>query len=195
VKIVGSSISMLGAGRVTVQATTSLSANYTSKSAQQQFCINPVQPVITATSVHELTSSADTGNQWYLDGKMIDGATGKKIQATKDGSYMVQVTVGGCSSKLSTPVVVVIAATENPLPEWSVNIFPNPSHDFFSISIDNMTTSQLRYQVIDPLGRLLLQSTGHAQPTVIDLHNQPAGIYFMKVQIGDRSVTQKLVKE
>jgi len=196
VKIVGSSLSMLSAGRVTVQAITSLSANYTSKSAQQQFCINPMQPTITATSVHELTSSADNGNQWYVDGKTIDGATGKKIQATKDGSYMVQVTIGGCSSKLSTPVVVVIAATEDPLPELSVNIFPNPSHDFFSIGIDNVITQQLQYQVIDPLGRLVLQSTGHAHPaTIIDMRNQPAGIYIVKLQLGEGIVTKRLVKE
>lgn len=195
VKIVGSSLSMIGAGRVTVQAITSLSANYASKSAQQQFCVNPVTPTITATSVHELTSSEDGGNQWYVDGKVIDGATGKKLQATKDGSYTVQAAVGGCTSKLSEPVIIVIAATENALPEWSVNIFPNPSRDFFSIDITNPVAPNFHYQVLDALGRLLLQSNVHDQSAaVIDLQNQPAGIYIVKVQVGQNVVARQLVK-
>jgi len=196
VKIVGSSLSMLSAGRVTVQATTSISANYTSKSAQQQFCVNPIQPTITATSIHELTSSADAGNQWYIDGKMLDGATGKKLQATKDGAYTVQVTIGGCTSTPSEPVVIVIAATENALREWSVTIFPNPSRDRFFIDIANPAADQLRYQVIDPLGRLLLESTSH-NPAValIDLNDQPSGMYILKLQMGANIATRQLVKK
>lgn len=196
VKIVGSSLSMSGAGRVTVQAITALSANYTSKSAQQQFCVNPAKPTINATSLHELTSSEDSGNQWYVDGKLIDSATSKKLQATKDGSYAVQVTVGGCSSTLSQPVVVVIAATENQLPEWSVSIFPNPSHDVFSIDFANIVTPNFHYEVFDALGRMLLQRTYHDEPvTVIDLRDHPSGLYVVKLRVGQNVVTRQVVKE
>lgn len=195
VKIVGSALSMIGPGRVTVQAVTSPSANYVSKSATQPFCVNPMQPTITAASARELSSSADNGNQWYVDGQRIDGATGKKLQAARDGSYTVQVTIDGCSSKFSDAFAVVIAAAENALPEGSVNIFPNPSNDWFAIDIAGITAHGLQYQVIDPLGRLLLQGNSPTRSaTTIDLGEQPAGIYILKLQVDDRVVTRQLLK-
>ncbi len=45
-----------------------------------------------------LTSSATSGNQWYLNGVIIGGATAQTYTATQAGSYTVMVTSGACSS-------------------------------------------------------------------------------------------------
>jgi hypothetical protein len=57
----------------------------------------PPVPVITVSD-SLLSSSQSSGNQWYLDGKIIPGATSQHLKATIPGSYTVKVTQGGCSN-------------------------------------------------------------------------------------------------
>lgn len=59
-----------------------------------------------------LTSSSATGNQWYLDGSPIDGATAQQYVATASGSYTVVVSAGDCSSAASAATTVTV----NPIP-------------------------------------------------------------------------------
>jgi hypothetical protein len=59
-----------------------------------------------------LTSSSATGNQWFLNGNPIGGATNQAFIATASGDYTVVVTATGCSSAPSAPTTVVV----NPLP-------------------------------------------------------------------------------
>jgi hypothetical protein len=59
-----------------------------------------------------LTSSSTTGNQWYLNGNPIGGATNQQYVATATGNYTVIVTTSGCSSTASSATTV----TANPIP-------------------------------------------------------------------------------
>ena len=55
-----------------------------------------------------LTSSSATGNQWYLDGNPIGGATNQSYVATAAGNYTVVVTSGGCPSAPSAATTVTV---------------------------------------------------------------------------------------
>ncbi|MEA2568905.1 MAG: trimeric autotransporter adhesin, partial [Acidobacteriota bacterium] len=57
-----------------------------------------------------LTSSSASGNQWYLDGNPIGGATNNTYSATAAGSYTVIVTTSGCSSAASSATSVTVTA-------------------------------------------------------------------------------------
>jgi hypothetical protein len=60
-----------------------------------------------------LTSSSASGNQWFLNGNPIGGATNQTYNATASGSYTVNVTDGNsCTSAASSAVVVTV----NPIP-------------------------------------------------------------------------------
>jgi hypothetical protein len=59
-----------------------------------------------------LTSSSASGNQWYLDGNPIGGATGQQYVASAGGSYTVGVTTSGCAGAQSSATVVTV----NPVP-------------------------------------------------------------------------------
>jgi hypothetical protein len=59
-----------------------------------------------------LTSSSATGNQWYLNGNPIGGATGQQYIATASGNYTVIVTTLGCASSPSAATAVTV----NPIP-------------------------------------------------------------------------------
>jgi hypothetical protein len=83
-------------------------------------CTTPATPTVSANGPTTfcagggvtLTSSAATGNQWFLNGSPIAGATGKTFVATASGNYTVIATVNGCSSAPSAATAV----TATPLP-------------------------------------------------------------------------------
>src|SRR5213076_2329256 len=59
-----------------------------------------------------LTSSSATGNQWFLNGNPIGGATNNTFVASASGSYTVVVTLSGCTSAASAATTVTV----NPIP-------------------------------------------------------------------------------
>ena len=68
----------------------------------------------TACVKSTLTSTAQTGNQWFLNGTAISGATGSTYDATVTGDYTVQVTL----DKTCNPGSMS--------PPWHVTIHPLP---------------------------------------------------------------------
>lgn len=83
-------------------------------------CTPPATPTITPDGPTTfctdgsvtLTSSSATGNQWYLNGNPIGGATTQTIIATTSGNYTVVVTNSGCASSASAITIVTV----NPIP-------------------------------------------------------------------------------
>jgi gliding motility-associated-like protein len=69
----------------------------------------PVKPTVSSNSASSfclpgtalLSSSAATGNQWYLNGNLITGATASTYTANQTGTYTVVTTAGGCASAQS----------------------------------------------------------------------------------------------
>ncbi len=59
-----------------------------------------------------LTSSSATGNQWYLNGNPIGGATSTTYVATTGGNYTVLVTTSGCASAQSAATTVTVNAPQ-----------------------------------------------------------------------------------
>jgi hypothetical protein len=55
-----------------------------------------------------LNSSSATGNQWYLNGNPIGGATNSSFVASAAGNYTVVITISGCSSPASDATTVTI---------------------------------------------------------------------------------------
>jgi hypothetical protein len=61
-----------------------------------------------------LTSSSATGNQWYLNGNPIGGATNQSYIATTSGTYTVTLTTSGCTSAPSAGTIVTVGDTTLP---------------------------------------------------------------------------------
>src|SRR5258708_39521667 len=55
-----------------------------------------------------LTSGSASGNQWYLNGNPIGGATAQQYIATVSGAYTVIVTGIGCNSAPSAATTVTV---------------------------------------------------------------------------------------
>jgi hypothetical protein len=133
-----------------------------------------------------LTSSSATGNQWYLNGSPIGGATNQTYSATTAGSYTVVVTASGCSSAPSAPTVV----TTNTPPVLSYNPASVAAGTTPTIApatgpSDNGTITSIVLQSIAPnnggLGVNVNNITGQVQVTSATL----AGSYTVTIVATD----------
>src|SRR4029079_17503742 len=101
-------------------AVTTGSCGTSSSSTTVTVNLFPPTPVITpggpttfcAGGSVTLTSSSASGNQWYLNGNPIGGATNNQYVVTASGDYTVAVTISGCTSAASAATTVTV----NPIP-------------------------------------------------------------------------------
>jgi len=156
----------------------------------------PATPVITQHG-DTLTSSAITGNQWYLDGVMIPGATGNQHIAVYTGTYTVVVTLNGCSSDISNGILVLPVGMNEVSISRSMSIYPNPNLGQFSIEVKTQTSEEYTIEVYNSLGSLLWKQEGviisGTYTAKVDLPGSPSGIYTVALRNKANSLVKKVV--
>lgn len=84
----------------------------------------------------------------------------------------------GCSSSDSMVITVVICTQTESLVDESIRVYPNPSDGFFVF--ERKAPAYEVISVTDVEGKELKQFTLHdEEKTMLDLHDLPAGIYFL----------------
>ena len=157
---------------------------------------NPVIPTITSSG-SALTSSSSTGNQWYLNGTIINGATGQTYTPTASGAYSVVVTNSlGCSStSIATNFTVTgIGIIEN---NELITVYPNPNNGNFMLNYTTTKTEKLNLNLYDLLGHLVYsdeQKTNAGLNQIeIEIPSLAEGIYFLGITTEKGKYTQKLI--
>jgi hypothetical protein len=101
--------------------------------------------------------------------------------------------IDGCDSTVTTDLTVDICIGINN-PELSgITIYPNPNNGVFTVTNNN--TANYVTELHNSLGQLILSQQATQQKTLLDLHNQPAGVYFISIHNGDKKVVKKIVKQ
>jgi PKD repeat protein len=120
--------------------------------------VNPVPPtpVITQTGTL-LSSDAPTGNQWYLDGVLIPGATGQTYTFTANGDYTVVVTLAGCSSAVSNTITVTTTGINLDVDPYQLTVSPNPNDGHFSVTFNATLAADYKIELINALGQLIFK--------------------------------------
>jgi hypothetical protein len=158
--------------------------------------INPVTATPTITTAGMvLTSSAAAGNQWYLNGVAIAGATGQTYTATANGTYTVIVTESGCASAASAPVVITTVGIADNSIDNTVMIYPNPSSGVFTVELLGSKPQTTSVKVFDVLGQLIYQSEITSAKGIINLSAQANGIYFIQMKTATGLHTMKVMKQ
>jgi trimeric autotransporter adhesin len=156
----------------------------------------PPTPVITADENFLLTSSAPAGNQWYLNGELITGATGQTYQAEEEGTYTVIVTLEGCSSEVSN-MLDILFTWINHLDNIQFSIFPVPNDGKFYISVIVPDTETFDLKVYSSIGvkayeKNALTVSGNAH-LLVEIPNPSNGIYTVVLTGESLTVTRKIL--
>ncbi len=151
-------------------------------------------PAEIQTSGNTLTSNYEDGNQWYLDGDPIDGATSQYFEAEVSGLYRLTVTSqDGCST--STERQFVVTALEESI-DKVIRVYPNPAKDYLKVEIDSAEPVQVK--LLNVLGIEIeaknLTGSGLSKQAEFDLTNQSNGMYILHVQKGGRVHQVKIIK-
>ncbi len=143
---------------------------------------NPPTPTITVNSGN-FVSSAITGNQWYLNGVLIAGATGQTYTFTQNGVYTVVVTNGnGCSVSSASFNMTSIGLAEVQT-NGQVSIYPNPFSALTNIQFNDVQKNTV-IKITDVTGREiknLEQEIQNVNTTVIDMTGYAKGVYFVNI--------------
>lgn len=118
--------------------------------------VNPTPPTPTIMVAGlTLTSSSATGNQWYLNGVLIPGATSQNYTVTANGNYTVVVTIAGCSSAPSAVTIVTSVGIDSSVNPYFLNVFPNPNDGNFMVQFNTSLISNYTIEITNALGQLV----------------------------------------
>jgi len=153
----------------------------------------PAKPTISAVG-NVLSSSAPTANQWFLNGVVINGATGNTHRVQSAGLYTVRVTENGCSS-LSDAYNFVATRIDNPA-SWNgeIVIYPNPVHK--TLFIKNSAGRKLQVQFYDAFGKKVYETKLAATEGTVSVENWASGVYQVVItDLGrNETISQTIIK-
>ena len=156
----------------------------------------PATPVITQNG-DTLTSSANTGNQWYLDGALIPGATGKQHVAVYTGTYTVVVTVNECGSAPSNGILVLPVSVNSDKANRSFDIYPNPNRGEFNIKVETLKSEEYNIEIYNSLGSLIWKqesvTVNGTFTTHVVLSESPSGMYMIRLRNNENTIVKKLI--
>jgi hypothetical protein len=110
-------------------------------------------------------------------------------------NYSLTVTYDGCSAS-DTITMIVSGVGMDELAGGSVRVFPNPTTDNITLTIDNDNLKGMTYRVVDVYGRVISENSIESASTIIGFESEAAGVYF--VQLIDKKVVKtsfKVVKQ
>ena len=151
----------------------------------------PTTPVI-SPSGSDLVSSATTGNQWYLNGVIISGATSQNYTPVTNGNYYVIVTdVNGCASDTSN-IITVLSTGAVTKENFEVKFYPNPAKSTLTLESSN---ENYKISFTDALGKNIYSKLIQNKRENIDLSSLAPGIYFVRFSYNGIVYIKKLVME
>ncbi len=143
-----------------------------------------LDPIMITTTQQALTSSYTSGNQWFLNGVLIEGAIQQSIQPKESGTYKTEISLDGCitsaevefnfipetidpapgteenedDSEETTPDEEILP--QQPEPETTsfpaiIQISPNPVIETALLEISNTFQNVTKVSIISSLGQLM----------------------------------------
>ncbi|MDP2187098.1 MAG: T9SS type A sorting domain-containing protein [Sphingobacteriaceae bacterium] len=149
----------------------------------------PSTPVISISATSDtLFSSIAIGNQWYLNGAAISGATSQTLVITQNGSYRAIVIDGNSCASDSSNLINVLNVGVREAFNLDLNLYPNPTNGKAWVSLDLPAHGTLEVEVLSVTGqRVHFEQQGNASGRVqleLNLQNVADGMYFVRVQQG-----------
>lgn len=160
--------------------------------------VQVVRPAITQTG-EMLSSNFTTGNQWYLNGNIVNGATGQTYQPKVSGTYKLLVTFTSGCADTSASYVFVLPPGTNGGNDISLAEYPVPADNTLNVVFTSSSAGELTMSLINTAGKIVYNhnrqiATGNFS-TAIDVHNLPPGVYILKLLLEKKVYANKVIIE
>lgn len=126
-----------------------------------------------------------TSYQWVLCDSIntvIPNETNISFSPFVDGNYAVLVTLGNCNAQ--SVCIPMILTGINESKEASLNIYPNPAHDFITIT---QLASGNYYTITNLQGMIVYEGKSTKAIEIIEISHLPSGMYFIGDTAGRHS--------
>ena len=155
--------------------------------------VNPVPAtaniILNGDQIH---SDAPNGNQWYDQNGILVGEINQDFNYTLAGSYYVIVNLLGCNSSQSNTINTFNLGIVEGKVAANFKLYPNPTSDNVTLALNgNEKTSN--YRVYNILNQEVMKGD-FSQTTILEFKNLNVGVYTVKVENGNNSFVQRLVK-
>jgi len=157
--------------------------------------INNLNALIVNVSNDTLTTANQIGAtyQWIdcSDSSIIVGATDSTYIATANGDYAIVVTIGLCvdTSTCSNVNITGLNSYQNVINKQQ--LYPNPTKSH--VTIANFNSSISTITIIDITGKII--ESFQPKTAIIDLSNYDKGIYFVRIQNSENTITERVIKQ
>jgi hypothetical protein len=157
---------------------------------------SPPKPTITLTGTN-LSSSAQSGNQWFRDGVAITGAISQVYNATISGNYSVQVTQNGCKSTMSELRAVVITSVVFIDNTHFIRLSPNPVKDEMILDFKLDGIYQLNIDLLDLNGRIIKRWRDQQKGSKLNISNYARSFYLARAYSNEGKIIAvlKLIRQ
>jgi beta-glucanase (GH16 family) len=198
ISISGNIVTTINAGRAIIKANQIGNALFIAASeVTQSFCITPPKPTVsitkTNTDTFTLTSSATSGNKWFLNETAIPSGINTILSATAAGIYKVQVTVDDCASEFSADVPLLVTG-ELVGYSSSISTYPNPAENYLELS--GIRGEMSAVQLADLAGRrntIEFEKSGDVY--YANVQHLTQGIYLLQLKEENKIRRIKVVKK
>ena len=136
-----------------------------------------------------LQSDAAYGNQWYLNGAIIPGATGQFYTPIQNGSYTSVVT-NNCGSATSNALTYTVSGITEVTPD-AIKLYPNPNNGTFKLLLNDISVPS-ELTITNTLGETIFSQPITMKETPISL-TTTSGLYFATLRNGSHSFFQKII--
>jgi hypothetical protein len=149
-------------------------------------------PSITQSGNELIASDADS-YQWYKNGILIQGATGKKYKPRGYGHYKVVVTSAGTGCSGESNVYFFVPDGRVYIGDIRVKLSPNPGNGLAKLIFSKLPPKPVKVTVYDRVGRRILFTTMINTVNDINLAAYAKGEYFVECILDDKRVIIPLI--
>lgn len=159
--------------------------------------INSVSDITTSLTGETITANNTDATYQWLDCNnnyaVITNQTGQSYTATANGSYAVELTQNGCVDTTDCIIILTVGIVENSFGDGLI-VYPNPASGDFSINLGS-SFENTKIVITDISGKMI-ESKNISQSQMLYLSlEEPAGVYFISIQAGDKKAVIRLIKE
>ena len=192
----GSQISVTQSGNYTIEG---IKCGVTrSAGSVANVVVNPLPSLPTISLSPDgqgLVSNALTGNQWYLNGTVITGATAPVLPYSMLSAGAVSLKVTSAKGCTNNSAAFVITATEPPVTTSVLEVASNPAATYLQVKVS--TAPPFSLQLTNLLGQIVWskQVTANDKEHRLDVTNLHWGLYLLRLSSSTQGQVLKVFIE